>query len=206
MIRIVVIDDDTIIREGYRSMINRSDEMVCVEVYGDCESSFPNILSDKPDVILLDISLPGMSGIEAISEFHDVLGKVDIIMISIHTDDDRVFASLRNGASGYLTKIVTPARLINAIKEVFLGGAPMSTEIARRVIESMHSPNHKTTLTKREMQVLRRLCEGNSYKMIADQLCISVLTVQTHIKHIYRKLQVHSQTEAVSLAIRKGMV
>lgn len=206
MIRVAVVEDDEVIREGYQSILDQSPSVTCVAVCGDCESALQSLKPLRPQVVLLDIGLPGMSGIEGVPKLRKLLGDVDIIMVSVHADDRRVFAALRAGARGYLTKNVTPERLIGAITEVTRGGAPMSVAIARMVVESMRSPRDSAKLTQRENEVLKQLCDGHSYKIIADRLCISELTVHSHIKNIYRKLEVHSQTEAVSKAFRHGLV
>jgi len=205
LIDVVIVEDDEIIRSGLECMLEEAEDMRCVASFGDCESALRDLADKRVDVLLMDIGLPGMSGIEGVKAIRKILGDLDIIMVTIHSDDTRIFDALRAGARGYLTKNVAPERLINAIREVHAGGAPMNARIARLVVDSMRRSGG-STLTKREREVLGSLCEGNSYKMIADRLFISDKTVHTHIKNIYRKLEVHSQTEAVSKAFRDGLV
>ncbi len=206
MTRVAIVEDDDIIRDAYQSIVDHAPELECVAIYGDCESALQGIKRARPDVILLDIGLPGISGIEAVPMFRKLLGDVDIIIVTVHADDERVFAALRAGARGYLTKNLSAERLVGAITDVVRGGSPMSARIARLVVDSMRAPVQDAVLTNREHEVLRKLCDGHSYKIIAEHLFISELTVHTHIKNIYRKLEVHSQTEAVSKAFRHGLI
>ncbi|MFQ5772086.1 MAG: response regulator, partial [bacterium] len=177
----------------------------CNNTYSDCETAIKGIAEDLPDVVLMDIGLPGMSGITGIQKIKEKLHDIDIIVLTIHGEQESVFEALCAGASGYLVKNNQPARLLEAIREAHEGGAPMSTEIARMVVNSFHT-NHHSPLTVRETEVLTQLCTGKSYKMIADVLFISEETVRRHIKNIYKKLEVHSQSEAVAKAIKEKLV
>lgn len=205
MILISIVEDDDDIRESLALLINGTAGYSCISTYRDCETAVKGIGDDPPDVVLMDIGLPGMSGIEGVRKIKGKLPNIDIIMLTVHKDDKLVFQSLCAGACGYLMKNTPPARLLGAIKEAHEEGAPMSTNIARMIVKSFEVTPH-STLTKRETEVLAELCKGESYKMIADTLYISVKTVHFHIKNIYKKLQVHSNAEAVAKALREKLV
>jgi DNA-binding NarL/FixJ family response regulator len=205
MIYISIVEDDDAIRESLALLIDGTPGYCCISTYGDCETAVKGIEKDSPDVVLMDIELPGMSGIEGVRILRGKMPDIDIIMLTVHKDDKLVFQSLCAGACGYLTKNTTPARLLEAIREVYDGGAPMTTNIARMIVTSFQITPH-SQLTKRETEVLAQLCEGLSYKMIADELCISEKTVHFHIKNIYKKLQVHSSAEAVAKALKERLV
>lgn len=162
-------------------------------------------MKDPPDVALMDIGLPGMTGIEGIRILKEKLPDLDILVLTIQSESDTVFDALCAGACGYLMKDTPPAQLLDAIQESYDGGAPMSTRIARLVVKSFQI-EQQTLLTTRETEVLTHLCKGKSYKMIADDLFISEETVRRHIKNIYRKLEVHSKSEAVAKAFKERLV
>lgn len=204
-ITVSIVEDDDEIRESLALLISGTSGFECLTTYGDCESSIDGIVEERPDVVLMDIGLPGMSGIEGIKLLKQQIPDLDILVISIRENDKTVFDALCNGASGYLIKETPPARILEAIREVKNGGAPMSTQIARMVVSSFKiTPSD--SLTQRETEVLSQLCKGMSYKMIADSLFISEETVRRHIKSIYRKLEVHSKSEAVAKAIKEKLV
>ena len=204
-ITVSIVEDDDEIRESLALLISGTPGFECLTTYEDCESSIDGIVEELPDVVLMDIGLPGMSGIEGIKLLKQKLPELDILVISIRENDKTVFDALCNGASGYLIKETPPARILEAIREVKNGGAPMSTQIARMVVNSFKiTPSD--SLTQRETEVLSQLCKGMSYKMIADALFISEETVRRHIKSIYRKLEVHSKSEAVAKAIKEKLV
>ena len=205
IISVAIVEDERDIREAMALSLDALDGMVCVATYPDCESALSGLAEAEPDVVLMDIGLPGMSGIEGVARVRKLLPEVDIIMVTVYQDDARVFDALCAGARGYLTKNVAPGRLAEAIREVHAGGAPMSAAIARMVVDSLRR-KPDSPLTPRETEVLKGLCDGLSYKMIAEALFISETTVHTHIKNIYRKLEVHSQTEAVARAFRDRLV
>ena len=160
---------------------------------------------DEPDIVLMDIGLPGISGVEGIKRIKRARPKIDILTVTVHDEDEIVFNSLCAGASGYLTKNITPQRLIEAIKEVKQGGAPMSTNIARLVIRSFQKST-VSPLTPRETEVLQHLAKGKSYTMIADKLYINKETVRTHIKNIYKKLNVNSKAAAIEKATKDRLI
>mgnify|MGYP001794485951 CR=1 FL=1 len=205
MIHVSIIEDDDDIRDSLSIIINGAPDYCCSGSYEDAESAISEIATQQPDVVLMDIELPGMSGIECVKVLRESLPDADILMLTVHEDDDIVFESLCAGACGYLTKNTPPVKLLEAIREVHEGGAPMSTNIARMVISSFKKES-RHGLSDREREVLALLCKGKSYKMIADDLCISSNTVRSHIKSIYRKLEVTSSSQAVARAIRDNLI
>ncbi len=205
MINVAIIEDDQQLRENIISLINSESEFTCVGGYPDCEKAIKSFPQNTPDVILMDIELPGMSGIEGVNVIKHKYPQVEIIMLTIHEDNESVFDSLSNGASGYLVKNAEPLDLINCIEEVFKGGAPMSMNIARMIIDSFHKYPPEEALTHRESEVLHKLRKGKSYKAIANELFISKSTVKFHIKNIYRKLHVLNKTQAIIKHFRHGL-
>ncbi len=177
----------------------------CIHTFADCESAIPKILQDPPAVMLMDIGLSGMSGIEGIRIIKDRLPEIDIIMPTVPDDSKLVFKALCAGACGYLIKNTPPGKLLEAIAEAYRGGAPMSSQIACLVVDSFKTQQHNE-LTQRETQELTQLCTGKSYRMIAETLFISEETVRCHIKNIYKKLQVSSKSEAVANALKEKIV
>jgi len=203
--RIVIIEDDQLIRESFASLLNESDSLECVKTFESCEDALKEIEELNADLILMDIQLPGMSGIEGIKKIKKKIPEIDIIAVTVHEDPQYVFDALCAGASGYLTKNISPEHLIKAIFEVINGGAPMSTYIARMVINSFHK-NSSSPLSPRETEVLQLLAKGKSYTMIADQLFINKETVRSHIKNIYIKLEVNSKAAALDKATREKLI
>jgi DNA-binding NarL/FixJ family response regulator len=211
MIRISIIEDNDTIREGLCLLVNATDGMTCVGKYDNCEDMLENALEDNPEVVLMDIGLPGMSGIEGVHELRQILPEVTIVMLTVYEENDKIFDALCAGASGYLVKKTSPAQLIEAIKEAHNGGSPMSSHIARKVVNFFQmnpvKPAHpEYHLSKRETEILASLSRGNSYKLIADELFISIDTVRFHIRNIYKKLHVNSQTEAVARAFKDKLI
>jgi DNA-binding NarL/FixJ family response regulator len=204
-IHVAIVEDDREIRQLLTLIIDGSPGYACKLSFNDCESAIPVILRKPPDVVLMDIDLPGMSGIEGVRKIKAQLPDLDCIMLTIKEDDESVFESMCAGATGYLVKDTPPVDLLDAIREVVNGGAPMSAGIARRVIGSFKK-TAESPLTPRETEILNLLCDGENYKTIADKLFISGDTVRQHIKNIYRKLQVNSRAEAVKRAIRDRLV
>jgi DNA-binding NarL/FixJ family response regulator len=207
-IKVAIVEDDTRIREGLAVLLNGSDEFSCVGSYPNAEVALKQMPQQWPDVVLMDINLPNMSGIECVAGLKELRPALQIIMLTICADDEEIFDSLRKGASGYLIKKTPPAKILEAIVDVHCGGAPMSSAIARRVVQYMRqepaSPGKPENLSKREYEILGYLAKGYQYKEIADVLSISLLTVSTHIKNIYEKLHVHSRTEAVVKFLESG--
>ncbi|MCF8242946.1 MAG: response regulator transcription factor [Melioribacteraceae bacterium] len=205
MITVSIVEDDDEIRQSLSMLINATDGFECISTHPDGESAVKKIPNELPDVILMDIGLPGISGIETIKRLKEKITDIDVIVLTIHENDKFVFDALCAGATGYLLKETPPLRIMESIIEVRNGGSPMSTQIARMVVTSFKL-NPAPDLTQRETEVLSCLVDGMSYKMIADKLFISEETVRRHIKNIYRKLEVHSKSEAVAKAIREKLV
>ena len=206
MISLIVVEDDNEIRESLQLLINGTEGLECLAAFEDAESAIKWLNNEIPDIVLMDIGLPGISGIEAIKIIKQKYVDLDVLVLSIHENDEYVFDALCAGATGYLTKDTSPSKILDGIKEAYTGGAPMSTQIARMVVGSFKIQPAQEELTKRESEVLTELCNGSSYKMIADKLFISEETVRKHLKNIYKKLEVHSKSEAVAKAIRERLV
>jgi DNA-binding NarL/FixJ family response regulator len=204
-IRVAVVEDDEDIRKAVAFLLDDTKGFTCAGEFADAESALAMLPTVRADVVLMDIALPGLNGVEAVSRLRTLGYEGEIIMVTVHKDDDLVFRSLCAGASGYLLKDTRPSRLLEAIRDVVEGGAPMSSHIARKIVRSFHRST-TSPLTERETDVLSKLCEGHSYKMIADVLCISEETVHHHIKNIYRKLHVHSKSEAVLKAVQEKLL
>lgn len=205
VIDIILVEDDYDIRDSLQVLINGSYGFNCIGVYSNCEDALLEFKDNFSQVILLDIDLPGMSGIEGIKEFKEILPEVDVVMMTVHEDAQMVFEALKAGACGYLTKNIQPSKILESLREIHNGGAPMSTNIARMVVQSFQTKKN-TNLSDRETEVLGLLCKGQSYKIIAENLFISEETVHFHIKNIYKKLQVHSKSEAVSKALKENLI
>ena len=201
-----LVEDDEIIRRWLEETIDHAAGLRLLRSYSSCESALRDIKRHLPDVILMDIELPGISGIEGISRLKKRFPDIDIIVLTVHTDNELVFKALCAGAHGYLTKNTSQEKLIDALQEVYNGGAAMSTHIARMVVNSFQKNRASSPLTARETQVLELLTRGKSYKMIADELIIDKETVRTHIKNIYRKLEVHCKADAIELALKQGLI
>jgi DNA-binding NarL/FixJ family response regulator len=200
-IRVALVEDDPQVREGLASLITAAKGFECVAACASAEEALTQLLPLSPDVVLMDIHLPGMSGIECIRRLKKQQPRVQITMLTVFEDHDRIFQSLTAGASGYLLKQTPPKKLLEAIAELHQGGSPMSSQIARRVVEAFQrpSPSDQTgsNLTPREQEIVHLLAKGFLYKEIAGQLSLSVETVRTHLHRIYDKLHVHTRTEAV---------
>lgn len=209
-IRIVIIEDLREVREGLSMLINGTNGFACASSYRTMEDALRSIGGDHPDVILTDIGLPGMTGTEGIPHLHELFPEVPILTLTVYDNDDEVFSALCAGASGYLLKNTPPARLLESLREAVDGGAPMSPEVARRVVKlfrKFRPPERAPSqLTPQETELLKLLVEGHHYKTAADELSISTNTVSFHLKNIYQKLQVHSKTEAVAKALREHII
>jgi len=206
MIFVTIVEDDAEVRETLAFIINTSEGFSCEYTYADCESALVGIPKNLPDVVLMDIGLPGKSGIEGIEILKRKFPNLDFIVLTIQEDEDSVFDSLNAGACGYLLKNTEPDKILQSIKEVVNGGSPMSSSIARKVVRSFHTNKKENPLTVRETEILKKLCEGQNYKVIAESLFVSGHTVRAHIKNIYSKLHVHSRGEAVKKAIDNKLI
>ncbi|MCF8365512.1 MAG: response regulator transcription factor [Bacteroidales bacterium] len=204
-IHVAIVEDEDEIRELMQQIIDRSPGFACKHVYKDCESALESIKSALPDVVLMDIQLPGMSGIEGIEKMKPELPDTDFIMLTIRDEEDIVFRSLCAGATGYLLKDTPPVKLLASIREVREGGSPMSPGIARKIAISFQ-PSKDNPLSEREKEVLTWLANGENYSTISTKLFISGNTVRAHIKSIYRKLQVNSRAQAVITAIKQKLI
>lgn len=209
-IKIIIFDDNKHIRESLSMLLVTDSRFDLIGAYTNAEDAERIIAAFHPDVILMDIDMPGKNGIDAVSDIHKAFPNLPVIMLTVFEDEERVFRSLRNGALGYILKSTEPEKLLHAVTEVMAGGAPMSPSIARKVMTHLQkeaSPQKTDyALTQREKDVLALLVEGNSYKMIADRLEIGFETVRTHIKKIYEKLHVQTMTEAVSKTLREKLL
>jgi len=209
-VRVVLIEDLREVREGLTVLINGTPGFHCTGSHRTMEEALARLHRTPCDMVLTDIGLPGMSGIEGIRILHERLPDLPILALTVYNDDDKVFQALCAGASGYLLKNTPPARLLESIREVLDGGAPMSPEVARRVIRlfrDFRPPDHADyQLTAQETELLKLLVEGHHAKTAAKELGISINTVFFHLKNIYAKLQVHSKTEAVAKALRERLV
>jgi DNA-binding NarL/FixJ family response regulator len=206
----LVIEDQRDIREGLRVLINGTPGYRCTGAFGSMEDALTRAASDAPQVILLDIGLPGLSGLEGIPLLRARYPNTAILILTIYEDDDRIFRALCAGAAGYLLKKTPPARLLECLHEVVDGGAPMSLEVARRVIalfrEFQPPERAEYSLSPHEMRLLKLLSDGHNYKTAAGKLGLSINTVSFHMRRIYEKLHVHSKSEAVAKALRSGIL
>lgn len=209
-IRVAIVEDDRSLRDGLAMLIGGTPGYTCVGTFSSVEGALFRLGEQLPEVLLLDIQLPGMPGSEGVKVFQERFPQLQIVMLTVLTDQDRVFESICNGACGYLLKETPPAKLLEAIREARDGGAPISPEIARKVVKVFQQtgPPEKfdQQLTKQEVSLLKLLAQGYSYTRAADQLKISVNTVRDHIRSIYDKLHVHSKSEAVSKALRNRLI
>lgn len=203
--RIVIIEDDKTIREGYAYLINNTSAYTVVATYPSFDSARHKIGKDLPDVIILDIQLPGTSGIDALPQIKKILPHVHVLMLTVYETEKMILDALANGASGYFTKNTPTAKLIDAIRDVVEGGGPMSPDVAKTVILSMQK-NQDSPLTKRETQILEMMTTGKDRGQIAKELFIEIETVRTHTKNIYAKLNVNSKSEAIQVAKNKRLV
>ncbi|RKZ18976.1 DNA-binding response regulator [bacterium] len=211
MIRIVIVEDKKAVREGLAVLLGVSGDLSCVGRYPNAEDMLSNLATDCPDIVLMDIGLPGMSGIDATMRVKESQPATEVVILTIHEDDGNIFKALCAGACGYLLKDTPPADLVAAVADAHEGGSPMSSRIARRVValfqDKFQPPREsEIRITEREQEVLSSLAKGNSYAAIADSLCVAADTVRFHIRNIYRKLHVHSQTAAVAKAIREDLI
>ena len=200
-VRVALVEDDNELRASMVSLLKKAPDLRVVADYADAESALANVPNHKPDVVLMDVNLPGMNGVECVRRMKLLLPAIHILMLTVHDDNDSLFNSILAGADGYLLKEAFPSRLSAAIREVRTGGSPMTPQIARRIVQRFRKGDTKCpdmeSLTPREMEVLKQLAVGNQYKEISSNLGISMDGIRFHIRGIYQKLHVHSRTEAV---------
>jgi DNA-binding NarL/FixJ family response regulator len=196
-----IVEDNREFRESLARMLNEARGFRCLNTYGTAEAALAGIPGSPPDVVLMDINLPGMSGVECVRQLHTLAPKVRVIMLTVYENTENIYAALKSGASGYILKRTSPAKLLEAIQDVVDGGAPMSSAIARKVVQSFQEPPPTTgtveNLSAREQEVLDMLARGFLYKEISDQLGLGLGTIKTYVRRIYEKLHVQSRTEAV---------
>ncbi len=206
VIQVALVEDDEGVRGNLATLLNNSAGFACQAAYSDGETALEGIAENRPDVVLMDINLPGMLGTECVRQLRSIAPGLPVLMLTVYDDSEQIFKSLMAGATGYLLKRTPAEKVLEAIREVYSGGAPMSRQIARRVVQFFQElqhlpppgqPRDLSALTDREQQVLASLAQGLAYKEIADRLKISFETVRTHVRSIYEKLHVHSRTEAV---------
>ena len=209
-VRVAIVEDVREVRDGLATLIRDAPGFECENSYRSMEDALAALAEPMPDVILTDIGLPGMNGIDGIRILRERFPAVPILALTVYDDDDNVFNAICAGASGYLLKNTTPARLLESLREVANGGAPMSPEVARRVVKLFREfrPPERASchLTPQETELLKLMVEGHHYKTAARELGITTNTVSFHLKHIYEKLQVHSKTEAVAKALRDRLL
>jgi DNA-binding NarL/FixJ family response regulator len=199
VVRIAIIEDDRTIREGYQYLLSNMPQYQVCMACGSVEAALETLEEDLPDIVLLDIQLPGLGGIDALPRIKALLPAAKVIMLTAYEDPELIFKALSNGASGYLSKSIPAARLIDAIKDIVEGGGSFSAGIARLIIEAFQK-NTQTPLTKREEEVLQLVADGKSRTQIARHLFVDIETVKTHIKNVYAKLDVHSRADAIKVA------
>jgi DNA-binding NarL/FixJ family response regulator len=201
-VKVVIVEDAIWMRENLAREINRSSGFCCVNNYRTAEEALLGIPADQPDVVLMDINLPGMNGVECIRQLRIKLPELRCLMLTVYEESDKIFNSLLAGASGYLLKRTSTSELLEAIQQVRDGGSPMSSSIARKVVayfnEMGAAKSNPAALSPRELQVLELLAKGMAYKGIADHLSLSIDTIRMNVKHIYNKLHVHSRGEATA--------
>lgn len=220
MIKLVYYEDNRDLREGISFLLQATPGLDLLGAFANCHDLADQIRTLQPDVVLMDIDLPGISGIDAVPIVKATAPQTQVLMLTVFDNEEKIFQAIRNGASGYLLKHTAPADIVAAIFDVARGGSPMTASIARKVLQFFQHPSAPVTapttpdrpdadaykLSVRELDIVKGLVAGYSYKLIADDLHISIDTVRSHIRHIYDKLQVNSKTEAILKAMREGLV
>ena len=208
-LEVAVVEDLDEVREGIALLIDRAEGFRCVQKYSSMEDALEGLALRLPRIVLLDIGLPGMSGLEGLRILKQRYPELQVVILTVYKDNDRIFEAMCAGACGYLLKTTAPARLVESLREVAGGGAPMSPEVSRRVVElfrRFQPPDEGRRLSKQEMHLLVLLGEGHHYKTAAAEMGVSRHTVGFHMRNIYSKLQVHSKSEAVAKALRDGLI
>ena len=206
-ISVSIVDDEKELCQSIAAFVNGSSGFRCVSAYHSAEAALEHLPAEKPDVVLMDINMTGMNGVECVRRLKGLVPDMKIMMLTVYEDTDQIFRALSAGASGYMLKRSTPAKLLEAIKELNEGGSPMSSSIARKVVASFRKSDQiteeKASLSPRERMVLESMAKGLTYKQTAGQLGISIDTIRTHVRRIYEKLHVQSNTEAVAKYLRR---
>jgi DNA-binding NarL/FixJ family response regulator len=205
MINIVIIEDNQEVLEAYYEILNAHPEIGMLRGYTSCEEALKHLDAPLPDVVMMDLQLPGMDGIEGTRKIKQKYPSLNVIVVTVHSESQKVFDALCAGASGYITKNTEPEKLVSAIKDIQNGGAPMSSNIARMVVGSFQR-NMETPLTRRETEVLQLLSQGKTTPLVAEQLFVSKETIRSHMKNIYSKLQANTKAEAIEKAKRDRLI
>ncbi len=210
-IKVAIFEDNKMLRESLQQLINNAGDMVCAGAFSDANKLVRNMQQANPDVVMMDINMPGLSGIEAVQMIKEKFPLVQILMQTVFEENDKIFAAICAGASGYMLKKTPPQKMIEAIRETYLGGAPMAASVAVKVLQMFRlqtkaGKNEFIDLSGREKEILALLVKGKSYKAVASECFISIDTVSTHVRHIYEKLHVHSKSEAVAKAINQKLI
>ncbi len=198
-IQIVLVEDDSVIRDSFQFLLNEEEGYAVTGAFANAEDAIKSVASLDPDVVLLDIQLPGLSGLQALPKIKALVPDAAVIILSVNEHQDTVFEALAKGAAGYLTKNTPPQKILEAVNEVMLGGGPMSAHIAKMVVNSFQRSN-ESPLTRRETEILEQIAAGKTRGKIADEFFIDLETVKSHLKNIYAKLDVHSKADAIKTA------
>lgn len=209
-IRVALVEDKRLTREGLGTLLDGFPDLRCVGLYASVEKALTGLVESPCDVLLLDIHLPGMSGVEGVRVLTERFPEMRVLMLTIYEEEQKVFESICNGASGYLLKKTPPAQLVDAVRQARLGGTPLSPEVAghivRRFRKTRSAVRLEPLLTAQEVRLLRLLADGHSYQSASDRLGVTINTVRDHVRAIYEKLHVHSRSEAVSKGLRRGLI
>jgi DNA-binding NarL/FixJ family response regulator len=212
IIKIMIVEDNRFIRTGWEAVIQANKNFNLIGSFADCETAIKSVAPKKSDLVLMDIGLPGMSGIEGVKFLKEKYPEIIIVMCTVHEDSEEIFQAICAGAVGYLTKRTSPDELIKSLIEAYNGGSPMTPSVARKVISSFQNvkvidrEEILAELNEREAQILNLMASGKSYNAIADEVCLSIDGVYYHIRHIYEKLHVHSRAEAVAEGLKKKII
>ncbi len=206
LINIGIVEDNAYMRDGWTAFLDLEEDFNVVGSYGSCEEALESADLQRIHLMIMDIGLPGMSGIEGVRHIRQQYPDIVIIMASVFDDDKHIFDALKAGAMGYLMKKVSPEELVDAVRDAWNGGSPITPNIARKVISTFHQAGGENELTEREHQILDKLATGVSYTAIGKEIYLSVDGVRYHIRNIYRKLQVHSRSEAIAKGISKRLI
>jgi DNA-binding NarL/FixJ family response regulator len=210
-IKVAIFEDNKMLRESLQQLVNTTQGMACTGAFPDANKLVRNMQLANPDVVMMDINMPGISGIEAVQVIKEKFPQVKILMQTVFEENDKIFAAICAGASGYMLKKTAPRKMLGAVRETYLGGAPMTASVAVKVLQMFRSQSISEKkefidLSEREKEILALLVKGKSYKAVAFECFISIDTVSTHVRHIYEKLHVHSKSEAVAKAIHQKLI